>query len=195
MKTTVTSQQIGHFAQFGWIEFEHFLSAEECQKMHQAVQETVSHRLNSDKLNRFGMDKLYSAGRDCWRDSPLLKTLFISNRFASIAASLTNKKTLLLACDQWIPAGKTFDPLRLTEQFSFQNLVCGCSIELQDGHARFFMPERLMLFTPAQILIAYGGTNTVYVFNPADPCNGHLKHLGYSFNDRLNSRLNPICRI
>ena len=195
MKTTITTKQIGHFAEFGWIEFEHFLSTDECTKVRTAIQGTIEHRLHSTKLNRFGIDRLYQSGRDCWRDAPLLQQYFLSQRFASTAASLTNKKPLLLACDQWIPPGKTFDPLHLTDHFSFQNLVCGCTIELHEGHARFFLPERLMLFTPAQIIIAYGGTSTIYIFNPADPCNGHLKHLGYSFNDRLNSQQNPLCRL
>jgi hypothetical protein len=192
--TTVTAQQIRHFAEFGWIEFEHFLRDKECAEIGSAIEQTLARRLHSDKLTRFNADRVYAAGRDCWREEPLLKHYFLSQRFAATAATLANKKPLLLACDQWIPFGKILLPQRMNEQLSFQNLVCGILLSLEEGRARFLKPERLPLFTTAQHLIAYGSTNTVYIHNPADPSNALLKDFGYSFNDRLKTDHHPICK-
>ncbi|MBF8263620.1 MAG: hypothetical protein HW387_1285 [Parachlamydiales bacterium] len=198
MKTTVTTQQIGHFYQFGWIEFEGFLSVEECAAIQSAIWDTAQNRLGKDKLSRFGHERLYLAGRDCWRDSPFLRQHYLSQRFASTAASLSNKQHLLLACDQWIPEGKTLEPLRLNEHVSFQNLACGCLIffeKEQQGKARFFLPERLPILTGSQLIIAYGSITSVFIHNPQDPNNGYLKQFGYSFGDRIRAQHHPACRI
>ena len=193
MKINVTTQQIRHFSEFGWIELEGFLTNDECKELLSAIQKTLLLRLHSDKLTRFDSERIYGVGRDCWRDTPLLKRHFLSQRFANTASNLTNKKPLLLACDQWIPAGKTLMPLHLIDHLSFQNLVCGCLLLLENGNVRFFQPERLPLFNAPQILIAYGCLNTVYIHNPGDPLNAYLKSFGYSFNDRLNAEQNPLC--
>lgn len=197
MKTTVTARQTGHFFQFGWIEFEGFLSIEESAAIQSALRDAVSRRLGHEKIARFGHERQYLAGRDCWRDSPVLKQHFLSQRFASTAASLAGKQHLLLACDQWIPEGKIMDPLRLNGHMSFQNLVCGCLLCFEKEHlgrARFFLPERLPLFGGSQLVIAYGSVNSVYIHNPADPNNCVLKQFGYSFGDRISALHHPLCR-
>jgi hypothetical protein len=120
----VTAQQIRHFSQFGWIEYEEFLSPEECKKIYEHLQSTAFKRLQIRSLAQASTDRLYSAMRDCWRDQPWLKKLFLNQNFLSIAESLTGKKNLILACDQWVPEGKTFSPLILSSHLSFQNLAC-----------------------------------------------------------------------
>jgi hypothetical protein len=198
MKTTVTAQQIGHFSQFGWIEFEGFLSIDECAAIEAAVRDVCSRRLGTEKLSRFGHDRLYLAGRDCWRDSILLKQHYLSQRFASTAASLANKQQMLLACDQWIPEEKKLEPLHLNDHVSFQNLACGCLIffeKEQLGRARFFHPARLPLLSGSQLIVAYATLSSVYIHNPADPNNGYLKQFGYSFGDRIKALYHPACRI
>jgi hypothetical protein len=199
MQTIVTSQQTNHFAQFGWIEFEKFLSADECAAIRSAISETVAQRLHIEvkKLSRCPEKQLYQTARDCWRSAPQLKHLFCSKRLVSTAASLTNKQSMLLACDQWIPPGITLDPLHLNDHLSYQNLICGALLILEGdlaGHARFFHPDRLPITAASQIIIAYGSIQTVYIHNPMDPCNSDLKRLGYSFGDRLNTDHNPFCK-
>lgn len=186
-QTHVTTQQAGHFATFGWIEFEGFLPQNECEALSTALLERVAKRLSStrEKLSRITVDRLYAAGRDLWRDIPRLKQLFCSQHFISTASQLTNKQSLILASDQWIPAGHALSPLNMSKHLSFQQLVCGCLLSLENGSARFMHPDRLPLFPHAQILIAYGTLSSVYVHNPLDPCNALLKEFGYNFGDRL----------
>ncbi len=199
MQTMVTSQQVNHFAQFGWIEFEKFLSADECTSIRSAILETVAKRLQTEvkKLSRCPEKQLYLSARDCWRDSSLLKQFFCSKRCSSTVASLTNKHSMLLACDQWIPPGIILEPLHLNNHLSYQNLICGCLLILTGelaGSARFFHPDRMPLVAESQIVIAYGSINTVYIHNPTDPSNSELKRFGYSFGDRLNTDFHPLCK-
>jgi hypothetical protein len=80
---------------------------------------------------------------------------------------------------------------------SLQGLVSGCLLSLEGekaGHVRFCHPDRLPLFEKqAQMLIAYGSLQTVYIRNPLDPNNARLKELGYSFGDRLRPKTHPLC--
>lgn len=195
----VTSQQINHFAQFGWIEFDKFLSSDECMAMRSAILETVAQRLHTDvkKLSRYPEKQLYLNGRDCWRSAPFLKHFFCSKRCSSIAGNLTNKHSMLLACDQWIPPEIVLEPLHLNDHLSYQNLICGCLLLLEGelaGNARFFHPDRFPLVKESQIVIAYGDLHCVYTRNPLDPGNSDPKRFGYSFGDRLNSIMNPLCK-
>lgn len=184
----VTAQQIRHFSQFGWIEYEEFLSPEECKKIYEHLQSTAFKRLQIRSLAQASTDRLYSAMRDCWRDQPWLKKLFLNQNFLSIAENLTGKKNLILACDQWVPEGKTFSPLILSSHLSFQNLACAAFLALegeQIGKVRWLVPERMPLFGTSELLIAYGTLNTVYVQNSNDPSNAYLKQFGYNFGDRI----------
>jgi hypothetical protein len=187
MNHSITVQQIRHFAQFGWIEFEPLFSSEECKELLDLLQDTVRFRLKEDP-NSLSWKELYQSSRDCWRDQDRLKKIYLHRRLRSPAEQLTEKSRLLLICDQWIPSGASLDPLNLSAHLSYQNLACGCLIALEGaevGQVRFISPERLPLFSTSQLLIAYGTIQTVYVHNPKDPSNSSLKQLGYNFGDRL----------
>lgn len=195
MKTVVTSQQISHFALFGWIEFEQFLTPDEVASIRSAALSTLAKRLKTDlkKLSRFD---LYLQGRDIWRDDSFLKHFFCKERFSSTVCTLTKNQSIILACDQWIPSKKNFDPLHLEDHLSFQNLICGCLLILdgaKEGFARFFSPDRFSIVDETQMLIAFGSPRTVYIRNPKDPSNSLLKNYGYSFGDHLHSERNPLC--
>jgi hypothetical protein len=197
MQTMITVQQIRHFAQFGWIEFEHMLTQEECAQVLKIAQEVLAKRLHvaTSSIPQCENNALYQNGRDLWRDSTVLKKLFCSQKFSASVSSLTNKQQLLIACDQWIPSGTTFTPLNLEAHLSFQNLVCACLISLEGadlGNVRFLHAERLPLFSNSQLLIAFGTLQTVYVHNALDPCNAALKRLGLEFGDRLTAKLHPL---
>jgi hypothetical protein len=194
MQTHLTAQQIRHFAQFGWIEFEEFLPKESCTTFSESIKKTLNRRV---KKRWPTAEELYKAGRDVWRDDASLKKTLCSKNFSSSVSSLSNKTPLLLACDQWIPEGTTLSPLNMEEHLSFQGLICGALLSLDGdkaGHIRFCHPDRLPLFeNGAQLVIAYGNLQTVYIHNPKDPCNSYFKELGYNFGDRLNTTLHPLC--
>ena len=104
---------------------------------------------------------------------------------------------MLLACDQWIPPGIILEPLHLNDHLGYQNLICGCLLPLEGehaGNARFFHPDRFPLVAESQIVIAYGSIHCVYTHNCLDPVNSDAKRFGYSFGDRLNSDINPLCK-
>lgn len=190
----LTAQQIRLYAQCGWIEFEEFLSEAKCKKLLEEIQ-TALHQRGQKKF--FSAESLYMIGRDLWQDSKELKETFCSKLFSAAASTLAGKKPLQLACDQWIPQEKVLSPLNMEAHLSMQGLVCGCLLSLDGdkaGHVRFCHPDRLPLFEKqAQILIAYGSLQTVYIHNPADPNNSKLKDLGYNFGDRLLPKTHPLC--
>ncbi len=200
MLPLITSQQIRRYIQFGWIEFDQFLSEEEVTQVFNEAKNTLLKRLQPSKssLSTYSADALYEKGRDLWRDSALLKNLYCSPRFGETASSLSNKTQIFLTCDQWIPEGKRFSPLQLEAHLSFQNLACGCLLSLEGetrGNVRFLQSERLVPFDKSQLLITFGTLQTVYVYNEHDPHNHALKHLGYSFGDCLSAPLHPPCKI
>ncbi len=193
MQTHLTAQQIRHFSQFGWIEFEEILPKERCAEFFSSIQKILTRRT---KKKWPSDEELYRAGRDLWRNEPLLEKVLCSKNFSSSVSALSNKTPLLLACDQWIPEGHILSPLNMEAHLSFQGLVCGALLALDGdkaGHIRFCQPDRLPLFEKcAQLLIAYGNLQTVYIHNPKDPCSSHFKDLGYNFGDRLNGKIHPI---
>jgi hypothetical protein len=188
MNLEVTVQQIRHFTQFGWIEFEAFLSTEECLLLLSLAQDVVSRRLGVN-IKTASWQRCYASGRDCWRDRSELRKFFHNPRFRIPAEELTGEKSsVLFVCDQWIPAHTSLQPLNLSAHLSLQGLVCGCLCALEgeeQGRVRFFHPERLPLFQTSQFLIAYGTVRTVYIYNPHDPSTAYLKQFGYNFGDRL----------
>lgn len=184
----ITAQQIRHFSQFGWIEFEEFLSAEECRKIFAHLEKIAFKRLQINSLSMVSSDRLYLATRDCWREEPWLKKLFSSRLFLEAAKGLSGKQTLTFVCDQWIPRAKSLDPLNLSAHFSFQNLICAALLSLEGdsiGRVRWISPERLPLFGTSELLVIYGSLNTVYIQNPRDPSTSFLKQFGYNFGDRV----------
>ncbi len=193
MQTHLTAQQIRHYSQFGWIEFEEFLTKERTAELRSSVQQTLAHR---NKKSVPTPEDYYQIGRDLWRNNSPLKKLFCSKNFSTSVSSLSNKTPLLLACDQWIPEGHTLSPLNMEAHLSFQDLVCGALLALDGekaGHVRFFHPDRLPPFEECgQILIAYGNLQTVYIHNPKDPSSSQFKELGYNYGDRLNTKIHPL---
>ena len=187
MQMHLTAQQLRLYAQCGWIEFEEFLTKEACQELLQEIERILQKRKGAT----------YQAGRDLWRESEKLQQTFCSKLFSAAVSTLSGKKPLQLACDQWIPEGIALSPLNMQAHLSMQGLVCGCLLSLEGekaGRVRFCHPDRLPLFEKQpQLLIAYGSLQTVYIHNPLDPSNTRLKELGYSFGDRLRPKTHPLC--
>lgn len=103
----------------------------------------------------------------------------------------------------------------LNELTSFQGLHTGLLLCLEaeekdhpsplpsrPGSGSFLSADRPFDFTqlftgPRQthLLIGYGRTNSLYIYQPDDPHGLALQQLGYSYNDRLVDSLHPIvCR-
>jgi len=194
MQMHITSQQIRTYAQFGWIEFEEFLSPEQCAA---ALNEIQTLLLRRGHHRHLPLESTYQAGRDLWRQSQPLQQLLVSRHLSAAAATLSGKQPLQLACDQWIPENYPLSPLNMQAHLSFQGLVCGCLLSFEGelaGRARFCQPDRLPRFEKSsQLLIAYGSLQTIYIHNSADPCNPQLKGLGYQFGDRLLPKTHPLC--
>ncbi len=187
MQMHLTAQQLRLYAQCGWIEFEEFLTQKQCQDLLQEIERIFRKRGGST----------YPMGRDLWQESKKLQQVFCSRLFSDAVSTLSGKKPLQLACDQWIPEETSLSPLNMQAHLSLQGLVCGCLLSLEGekaGYVRFCHPDRLPLFEKQpQLLIAYGSLQTIYIHNPLDPNNARLKELGYSFGDRLRPKTHPLC--
>jgi len=67
------------------------------------------------------------------------------------------------------------------------------------GNGVYFNPELSVDFKEIEeygnyryLLIVYGQQSSVYALNQDDPHTHALKHLGYTFGDKLNDKINPI---
>ena len=201
MQPLITAQQITKFAEFGWIEFEQFLSLSACEKILASVRQALTSRLKIkiDRLASYEEERVYAQGRDSFRENPELIPLLTRGALPSAASHLTHQRLLFLAFDQWIPKGHAFSPLQLQAHCSFQQLACGCLLILDGenaGNVRFFSPKRFPIAPDAsQLLIAYATSTSVFVHNTADPLNSALKSFGYNFGDKIKPEHHPLCKI
>lgn len=156
-------------------------------------------------------------GRDLWRIEPKLKNL-LTRKIPPIAFSLTGKKQLRLACDQWIPAAALHQkPQAIQELICIQGLCLGlllraeASPSLERGplgllplpadatHLLFFRPDLLLDWAtlarqspPDLYLALYSLPNAVYVHNNQDAATNVLKSFGYAFGDVLKNEFHPL---
>jgi hypothetical protein len=210
MKMTLTAQQTAFFSKNGYIEFE---CPFDLSSYFDAAKRALSPRLSSKHPSP---SALYVAGRDLWRDAPELKTLLL--RKLSFAAHALVKRPLRLGCDQWLPAGLSWEKTASAKDlFSIQGL--GLCVLLSPSTAPIPAPSRLgipplpskpgnLLFFLPHILIhwpqlaklepvdlylaAYAQENALYVQNTKDPATNALKSFGYGFGDTLNNQSHPL---
>jgi hypothetical protein len=163
MKNAITAQQLVHFRKEGHIRFENFPA-------------------NFPPLQALGAEDK----RDLWRRDPSLKK-WILRTLAPIALELTGKKSLRLACDQWIDAKLTG---KMKELFCFQGLAIICS--LTQEFLDLYEPSSLASLLPIDsYLVAFGLENTQFVDNWRDPYVPQLKKMGYAFGDKLEAKFHP----
>lgn len=124
MNPMVSSQQTNYFNQNGYIEFETLLSSAECDTLERQAKTALKSRLKKD-LSLFTAAQTYAAGRDLWREIEPLKTFLLSRRMTSVALGLTNKTSLRLGCDQWVPGVYEWPgPAKLKDLLSLQGFTC-----------------------------------------------------------------------
>ena len=119
MQPLVSSKQTYFFNQNGYIELESVFSLEECDAVKAHVKAVFLARLKRDPA-KVSEAQLYENGRDLWRQENALKLLF-----------LTNKNSLRLACDQWVPKlFKWSEAVKLKDLFSIQGMACAFLIRM-----------------------------------------------------------------
>jgi len=215
MKTEITAQQASFFSKNGYIELEgiHFQS----EKIFSSTRKALSHRLKttSEKLSRTPSNELYRQGRDLWRSDNELKS-FLFQKIFPLVADLEDKRSLRIACDQWIPHDYAWDkPCSLKDLFSIQGILAGaliCATESKvpvkaslgllplpsNPQSVLFFKSHILLNWPQLLqatdiyLVAYCLPNAVYIQNPADPCTNDLKQFGYGFGDPLRNEFHPL---
>lgn len=215
MRTLVTAQQTAFFAQNGYIEFEGIDFDND--EIFAAAESVLTGRAGA-MVSRVPSSQLYALGRDLWREKKPLETLLLRT-IAPVALSLV-AKPLRLACDQWIPAGYSWEKASaFKDLFCIQGLalgvvLCSAAIPLParaplgllplpkgPGSILFLKPELLIDWpslakSPAADLYfaAYAHRSAVYVQNPRDPSTNALKKLGYHFGDVLQNRSHPLLK-
>lgn len=102
MKYSVDNSHREFFAQSGWIEFEGLLSATQLAEANAAIDQVLAKRLetNAARMSLADPDALYLAGRDVWRESPVLQKLILQRPLAEMVADLVELRPLRLAFDQ-----------------------------------------------------------------------------------------------
>lgn len=223
MNPLVSAQQAYFFNHHGYIEFEAFLSSPECDALQEHVDAALLARCKKSP-SRIPQEQQYANGRDLWREKDFLKNLVLSKRFTSLAFGLTNKPTLSLGFDQWIPPLDWPKSVKAKDLFSIQGLSSVYFIRLsapvegeilaatfqrepgliplptQRGHLLAVQPQlllnlpRLAAYQPSLYCVGYAAPHAVYFHNPEDPCNHSLKAFGYNFGDRLIPAHHPLIR-
>lgn len=160
--------------------------------------------------------ELFIAGRDLFRDDPVIRKITQNRILAQTASILFDISPVRLAYDQALRTttltGPPFThPFSLAQVSCFQSLFCGAIIRLlPDPHPPAFLPQKpggVVFFrpdfplpwssifqTPSQsfLLIAYAPKKCQYVLSHEDLLTHSLKNLGYTFGDFLKEDTHPI---
>jgi len=137
MHFAVVSQHLDFFYRHHYIEFEDLLNETEVKTLSESLLETLGNRLHStpEKFAKTDAKTLYLSGHDLWRDNKTVQKFVLRPQFAEIAASLTKKRPLRIAFDQFFSASDLSDPLfkkplPLHQMSCIRGLVCGCILLL-----------------------------------------------------------------
>lgn len=121
-------------------------------------------------------------GYDLWRNDKRMEKIVLNKDIGKLIFALTQKRPLRLLFDR-IVTNETID----LGQLSFQGVVIGVLISLNDGLVTFFSLDKQMHVESPQLFIAYGESNVRYIFCEADPHAPRLKRMGYAYGDRLKA--------
>lgn len=150
--------------------------------------------------------------RDLWRKEPLLRD-FLVRKLGALALTLSGKKQLRLALDQWISEkNRPSKKESLKGMFNIQGLFLGVALcengvipahkpslgilpVPQPGHLLFFRTDLILDWEEVSsnvYLALYSLPNAVYIHNPKDPSTNCLKAFGYNFGDALKNETHPL---
>ncbi len=206
MPISVAKEHRDFFQKQGYIEIADLLTAQQTPALLQAIGEVLSKK---------GEDKC--AGRDLWRNHPLIKKTVLTRDFAEIVANLTHAEEIYHGLDQEfsnfaLPAGM----ISLQQMSCVRPLIAGLLIRLTDGdmpkagalpcpcpsasgNGVFFSSQLLLAWDPLLelrnqrfLLIAYASAHPQYVLEKRDPCTHALKLLGFGFGDTLPTTTHPL---
>lgn len=160
--------------------------------------------------------ELFIAGRDLFRDDPIVKKISLSRSLAQIASLLFDTSPVRIAYDQslrttTLTRAPFAHPFSLAQVSCFQPILCGVIIRLShDPNPPAFLPQRVgsgVFFQPdfslpwssffqapcqSFLLIAYAPTQCRYVMTHDDLHVHSLKKLGFGFGDALKQDTHPI---
>jgi hypothetical protein len=192
-----SSEQREFFSQHGFIAFEELLPPEEAAELGACL--SLHATLSS-----------YAAGRDLWRENPLVKKVVLRRDLAEVASALLHTGPLRIAYDQLLLAPLPFtQPVSLHHISALQPMLGGYALALGAAQTRTtgLLPTACgdALFFNASfplplddlggqpfLLITYCAHKTLYTLQRGDPGVHTLKKLGYVFGDRIHSHTHPL---
>lgn len=201
------------FTKNHYIEFEDLIL--DCDVIQEHIDQVLAARTKKIIDTRTPKE-LFIAGRDIFRDDPLIRKITQDRILAQTASILFDISPVRIAYDQALRTttltGSPFThPFSLAQASCFQSLFCGAIIRLlPEPHPPAFLPQKpgsVVFFrpdfplpwtsafqTPCQsfLLIAYAPKRCQYVLNHDDPLTHSLKNLGYGFGDILKDETHPI---
>ena len=213
MRSAIGPEHRHFFTKNHYIEFEDVIDDADLVKEH--VDQVLGHRIKKIIDTRTPKE-LFIAGRDLFRDDPIIKKTTLSRHLGQIASLLFDTAPIRVAYDQALRTttltGAPFQhPLSLAQASCFQPLLCGAIIRLSSdlhppqflpqkpGNVVFFKPDFVLPWasffqSPSQsfLLIAYAPKRCQYVLIPEDPHTHALKKLGYGFGDTLKNDAHPL---
>jgi hypothetical protein len=213
MRTAINAEHRHFFAKNHYIEFEDLV--EEADLVREHVDQLLAKRTKKIIDTRTPKE-LFIAGRDMFRDDPVIRKTSLSRTLAQTASLLCDKAPVRIAYDQVLRTtsltGAPFShPLSLSQTSCYQPILCGAIIRLtpdlhppqflpqKPGNVVFFKPDFILPWVsffqaPSQsfLLIAYAPHKCLYVLTPEDLHSHDLKKLGYGFGDILKDETHPL---
>jgi len=201
-----------------FIEFEDVFSLEEIAKVASHV-DTVLAKRTKQLIDTQSCPELFHAGRDVWRDDPVLQQFICNRGLAQLTAQLFQQNTLCLGFDQALrsttrPGFPNQLPASLQQKSCIQPLAGVVLIRLLgdwgDADPLSLLPkkrENAVLMAPSLIvpwemffqepkrsflMLGYASAKALYVSEKNDLNLHFLKKLGYVFGDHLNTNFHPL---
>ena len=213
MRAALGPGQRDFFSKNHYIEFENLV--DNGDDIHAHIDQVLAKRTKKFVETQTPKE-LFMAGRDLFRDDPILQKASLSRHLGQIASILFNTTPVRIAYDQSLRTttltGSPFvQPTSLTQVSCFQPILGGAIIRLSsDPHSPDFLPKKAgsgvffepnfvlpwssFFQTPHQsfLLICYTTEKCRYVLNPEDLHTHALKKLGFGFGDALKNETHPL---
>ncbi|HEX2579133.1 MAG TPA: hypothetical protein VHK67_01860 [Rhabdochlamydiaceae bacterium] len=198
-----------------FIEFDDLFSLDEIEKVSAHVDQVLAKR-TKHLIDTQSCSELFHAGRDVWRDDPILEKFICNRGLAQLTAQLFQQNTLCLGFDQVLrsttcPGFPNGTPTTLQQKSCILPLAGVVLIRLSgEADPLSLLPkkrENVVLISPHLIvpwemffqepkrsflMIGYAPAKALYVREKNDPNLHSLKKLGYVFGDHLNTNFHPL---
>ncbi len=216
MRPMLLSEHRDFFYRHGYIEFGGLLSEESTEELYHAVQDVLQPRLrdvlqpqSGDEPEPISPKEIFLAGRDLWRDHPVIKKIVCRPHFAEIVAVVMKQKKIRLAYDQYVVPGSISEGFTLRGMSCFSGLLCGMLLCLSPGekgdvapavvpctvgNALFFSLDFPLSIDSGgtYLLVAYSESSVIYIKEENDIHTHAPKKYGYVFGDTLRNLTHPL---